>query len=77
VMVNNAGVAYSFPLNETSEEIWDTTMDTNVKGGFFGCKYAILAMIRAGGGSVINTGPVNSFLAEKPSTRMSRAREPF
>src|SRR5919198_4757786 len=68
VMVNNAGLAYASPLIETSEEIWDATMDTNVKGAFFGCKYAIPAMIRAGGGSVINMGSVNSFLAEKLSS---------
>jgi NAD(P)-dependent dehydrogenase (short-subunit alcohol dehydrogenase family) len=67
VMVNNAAVAYAIPLIEMSEEDWDATMNTNVKGAFFGCKYAIPAMIRAGGGSVINMGSVNSFLGEKLS----------
>jgi NAD(P)-dependent dehydrogenase (short-subunit alcohol dehydrogenase family) len=68
VCVNNAGVQYSSPLTETSEEVWDATMNTNVKGAFLGCKYAIPAMIRAGGGSIINMGSVNSFLGEKLST---------
>lgn len=35
-------------------------MDINVKGVWFGCKYAILAMRESGGGSVINTA---SFVA--------------
>ena len=30
-------------------------MDINVKGVFFGCKHAIPALRRAGGGSIINT----------------------
>jgi NAD(P)-dependent dehydrogenase (short-subunit alcohol dehydrogenase family) len=68
VIVNNAGVGYASTLTDTSEEIWDATMDTNVKGTFLGCKYAIPALIRAGGGSVINMGSVNSFLGEKLST---------
>ena len=44
----------------TEEEIWDLTMNINLKGVFFGCKYGIPAILRAGGGSVINTA---SFVA--------------
>ena len=35
-------------------------MNVNLKGVWYGCKYAILAMRRAGGGSIINTA---SFVA--------------
>lgn len=35
-------------------------MDINVKGVWYGCKYAILAMRKTGGGSIINTA---SFVA--------------
>ena len=44
----------------TDEEIWDRTMNINLKGVFFGCKYGIPAMRRSGGGSIINTA---SFVA--------------
>ena len=44
----------------TDEAIWDLTMDINAKGVFLGCKYAIPALRRAGGGSIINTA---SFVA--------------
>lgn len=62
VMFNNAGI---FPdadgsVVDTSEETWDLVMRVNLKGVFFGCKYAIPAMLRAGGGSIIN---VASFVA--------------
>ncbi|CEI89749.1 Putative Glucose 1-dehydrogenase [Rhizopus microsporus] len=35
-------------------------MDINVKGVWYGCKYAIIAMRKSGGGSIINTA---SFVA--------------
>ena len=40
--------------------MWDLTMNINVKGVFFGCKYAIPAIRKSGGGSIINTA---SFVA--------------
>ena len=53
----------------TEERIWDLTMQINVKGVWWGCKYAILAMRKNPadparglhtGGSIINTA---SFVA--------------
>ena len=53
----------------TEERIWDLTMDINLKGVWWGCKYAILAMRQnptdaakglTVGGSIINTA---SFVA--------------
>lgn len=38
----------------------DLTMDINVKGVWYGCKHAIIAMRKNGGGSIINTA---SFVA--------------
>ena len=44
----------------TDEDVWDLTMNINAKGVFFGCKYGIPALRRAGGGAIINTA---SFVA--------------
>lgn len=62
IMFNNAGVMLSDDDDaiNTEESVWDTTMAVNVKGVFFGCKYGIPALRRAGGGSIINTA---SFVA--------------
>lgn len=62
IIFNNAGI---FPdadgsVLDTTEEVWDLVMNVNLKGVFLGCKYAIPAMQRAGGGSIIN---VASFVA--------------
>jgi NAD(P)-dependent dehydrogenase (short-subunit alcohol dehydrogenase family) len=62
IVFNNAGVFFDDDgsVTETSEETWDRVIDINLKGVFLGCKYAIPALLRAGGGSIINTA---SFVA--------------
>jgi NAD(P)-dependent dehydrogenase (short-subunit alcohol dehydrogenase family) len=62
VLFNNAGIMHSADDDAlaTEEAIWDLTMNVNAKGVFFGCKYGIPALRRAGGGSIINTA---SFVA--------------
>lgn len=62
VLFNNAGIMHHSDDNAvtTEEAIWDLTMNINAKGVFFGCKYGIPALRRAGGGSIINTA---SFVA--------------
>jgi NAD(P)-dependent dehydrogenase (short-subunit alcohol dehydrogenase family) len=62
ILFNNAGIMHGDDDNAvtTEEAIWDLTMAINLKGVFFGCKYGIPALRRAGGGSIINTA---SFVA--------------
>ncbi len=62
ILFNNAGIMHSDDGNaqDTSEAIWDLTMNVNAKGVFLGCKYGIPAIRKSGGGSVINTA---SFVA--------------
>lgn len=62
VLYNNAGV---FPADDggvldTPEETWERVMDVNLKGVWLGCKAGIPAMLRSGGGSIVN---VASFVA--------------
>jgi len=62
VLFNNAGISH--PQDDdavaTDEDVWDLTMNINLKGVFLGCKHGIPALRRAGGGSIINTA---SFVA--------------
>jgi NAD(P)-dependent dehydrogenase (short-subunit alcohol dehydrogenase family) len=45
---------------DTGEAVFDRVIAVNLKGVFLGCKYGIPALLRAGGGSIINTA---SFVA--------------
>lgn len=58
VLVNNAGILLLKPLEETSEEEWKHVFHVNIMGVFFGCKYAVEGMKKAGGGSIINIASV-------------------
>jgi NAD(P)-dependent dehydrogenase (short-subunit alcohol dehydrogenase family) len=62
VVFNNAGIfpdADGSPV-DTDEAVWEQVMSVNLKGVFLGCKHGIPALLRAGGGSIINTA---SFVA--------------
>ena len=54
ILINNAGTIYRATVVETTEEEWDDTMDTNVKGAYLMSKYAIPWIIKNGGGAIIN-----------------------
>jgi cyclopentanol dehydrogenase len=54
ILVNNAGIILRGTIEETSLRDWDRIMAINMTGVFLGTKYAIPAMRRAGGGSIIN-----------------------
>lgn len=55
VLVNNAGIgSNSFEIHEEPVEMWDRTIDVNLKGVFLGTRTAVPAMLEAGGGSIIN-----------------------
>jgi NAD(P)-dependent dehydrogenase (short-subunit alcohol dehydrogenase family) len=62
VLFNNAGVMLSGDDDAitTPEDVWETTMAVNAKGVWLGCKHGIPALVRAGGGSIVNTA---SFVA--------------
>jgi len=63
IVFNNAGINPVGTVVNTSEELWDRVIDTNLKGPFLVSKYAVPAMTRAGGGVIINNASVNGFVA--------------
>ncbi|MBN6037226.1 SDR family oxidoreductase [Amycolatopsis sp. 195334CR] len=50
----NAGVAYTLPFAETTEEIYDRTFDVNTKGAFFTVR-RLLPLLREDGAIVFTT----------------------
>jgi len=54
ILVNNAAISRIIPFLDTSEELWDRTMEVNLKGAFLCCKAVIPGMIEKGGGKIIN-----------------------
>jgi NAD(P)-dependent dehydrogenase (short-subunit alcohol dehydrogenase family) len=60
----NAGVNVFKNIVDTTEEEWDRVIDVNLKGCFLVAKHSIPELIRAGGGTIVFTGSVNSFVGD-------------
>ena len=59
---NNAGIEQPVtPSDEVSEGTFDRVISINLKGTFFGCKHAIPALLRTGGGTIVNNSSVSAF----------------
>jgi len=59
IAFNNAGVfSFGKPLAETEESTWDTILNINLKGTWLCMKYEIPAMLKTGGGAIINMSSV-------------------
>jgi NAD(P)-dependent dehydrogenase (short-subunit alcohol dehydrogenase family) len=58
VAFNNVGVAIGGSAGEMSEADWDRVLDVNLSGVWRGMRAAIPEMLRAGGGSIVNTSSV-------------------
>ena len=54
ILVNNAGVVFNKKLADTSEEEWDQTINTNLKGAFLFTKAVLPYMIRRKSGVILN-----------------------
>ena len=66
--VNNAGVEGEVvPLVDTTEEQWDSLIDTNLKGVWLCLKYQIGQMLGQGGGSIVNVSSVLGLVANRSS----------
>ncbi|MBE9190647.1 glucose 1-dehydrogenase [Gloeocapsopsis crepidinum LEGE 06123] len=75
VLVNNAGISgVNKPTHEITEKEWNSLMAVNVNGVFLCTKYAIPAMINAGGGSIINLSSIYGLVgaADSPPYHASK-----
>lgn len=59
IAVNNAGVAGpSAPTGEYPVDGWDKVIGVNLSGVFYGMRYQIPAMLKSGGGAIVNVASI-------------------
>ena len=63
ILINNAGVNAVGHIDTVSEELWDTCMDTNMKGVFLGSREAVPRMRARGGGVIVNIASNSGLMA--------------
>ena len=54
ILVNNAGILHSTPIEDITEEEWDRMMAINLKSMFFMCQKVLPAFREQKGGKIIN-----------------------
>lgn len=66
ILCNNAGFGGAMaPLHEQTIESWDFVHSANLKGAFLGMKYGAIAMMKTGGGAIVNTTSVSGIVGWK------------
>jgi 3-oxoacyl-[acyl-carrier protein] reductase len=60
VLVNNAGISQPKGLLDITEEEWDRTIDTHLKGAFNWCKMLAPAMLGQRAGRIVNMSSVSA-----------------
>ncbi len=65
VAVANAGIIPLTDILESTPELWDEVMAIDGRGMFLTCKYAIEAMLKTGGGSIVCTSSISGVQGQK------------
>jgi gluconate 5-dehydrogenase len=65
VLLNNAGVGTAGSIETITSEVWDKTMDVNVKGIYLMSKYIVPHMKEKKYGKIVNISSVNAIIGDK------------
>jgi NAD(P)-dependent dehydrogenase (short-subunit alcohol dehydrogenase family) len=64
IVVNSAGVRTNGSITEISEEAWDRTLDTNLKGAFVVSRLAVPEIKNRGGGVILHIAARSGMLGQ-------------
>jgi NAD(P)-dependent dehydrogenase (short-subunit alcohol dehydrogenase family) len=60
ILVNNIGLAALGTVVDTTEEVWDRSLDINLRTVFLASKYAVPMMAEKGSGSIVNVSSISA-----------------
>lgn len=59
ILHNNAGIMDGVrPVDDTPDEVWEKVLSINLNAPFWACRRVIPAMLKQGGGAIVNTASV-------------------
>jgi len=69
ILVNNAGIVHDQDgdVTQTPVNAWESTLAVNLTAVFLGCKHGLPALMRQGGGAILNTASIVAHLGPSPS----------
>ena len=68
ILVNNAAILRTEGVLDTTEQIWDQTMEINAKGVWLGTRAVVPVMQEHGGGSIVNISSTSGMAASEVAT---------
>lgn len=75
IAVNNAGIGGPLsPVGDYPVDGWDKVIAINLSGVFYGMRYEIPAMLRSGGGSIVNMASILAKVGTKGSAAYVAAK---
>lgn len=63
ILVNNAAILFDKSWGETTDEIWDKTIDVDLKGAFLCIRRCAPEMIKQGKGKIINVSSIGGVIS--------------
>jgi NAD(P)-dependent dehydrogenase (short-subunit alcohol dehydrogenase family) len=74
VLVANAGIIPLGSIDESTEDDWDKVMSIDGRGMFLTCKYAIEAMLKTGGGSIVCLSSISGMAGQSRQSTYGPAK---
>lgn len=71
VLVNNAGIAYNVPAEDTPSEVWRNVLDVNLNGVFWCCQAVGRHMLARQSGSIVNIASMSGLVVNKPQPQVA------
>jgi len=60
ILVNNAGITRRALLEDTTDELWDYVLQTNLASAFYMARAVVPSMQAQGGGAIVNIASINA-----------------
>lgn len=74
IIFNNAGIGAAKPITEVDGDEFDRLFAVNVKGVYWGCKYALPYLLERGGGAIVNMSSNAGLVGRAPDPIYSSSK---
>src|SRR5262245_41032335 len=74
ILVANAGIIPLGSIDESTADDWDKVMSIDGRGMFLTCKYAIEAMVKTGGGSIVCLSSISGMAGQSRKSTYGPAK---
>ena len=74
ILFNNAGIAMRASLSDTTDELWNDTIQANLASAFYMSRAVVPAMRSQGGGAIVNVASINAIRGNLDLTAYSASK---